>query len=275
MRIAPSAPPAPTGDPRPGDGGAGAPGRRSPVKAALVGAGALVAVLLLAALGTWQVHRLSWKLDLIASVDARVHAPPAPAPGPGAWAGVTAGADQYRHVAVRGTFDHGRETAVQAVTEAGPGFWILTPLRTAAGGTVLVNRGFVPTDRRDPATRPAGQPEGPVDVVGLLRMTEPGGAFLRSNDPAGDRWYSRDVAAIAARRGLAGPVAPYFIDADATPNPGGLPVGGLTVISFPNNHLVYAITWYALALMLAGALAWAVREEIRARRAGPAAGPAP
>lgn len=269
MRTAPSAPPAPTGDPRPGEPGPSKP--RSGAKAVLVGCCGLVAIALLVALGTWQVHRLFWKLDLIASVDARVHAAPVPAPGPAAWAGITAEADQYRHVSVRGTFDNTRATAVQAVTEAGPGFWIVTPLHTEAGTTVLVDRGFVPTDRRDPATRPAGQRQGPVEVVGLLRVTEPGGAFLRSNDPADDRWYSRDVAAIAARRGLTGPVAPYFIDADATPNPGGLPVGGLTVVAFPNNHLVYAVTWFALALMLAGALAWAVREELRGRRAGTAA----
>ena len=253
----------------------GGPARRSVLKAAVVGTCGLLAVLALLALGTWQVHRLRWKLDLIAAVDARVHAPPVPAPGPAAWPGLTAEADQYRHVLLRGTFDNGRETAVQAVTEAGPGFWILTPLRTEAGTTVLVNRGFVPTDRRDPATRPAGEPSGPVTVVGLLRVTEPGGAFLRSNVPAEDRWYSRDVAAIAARRGLSGPVAPYFVDADAAPNPGGLPVGGLTVVSFPNNHLVYALTWYALAVMLAGALAWAAREEWRARRPGPSSGSGP
>ncbi|MFC7554551.1 SURF1 family cytochrome oxidase biogenesis protein [Pseudoroseomonas wenyumeiae] len=88
---------------------------------------------------------------------------------------------------------------------------------------------------------------------------------MRSNDPAADRWHSRDVEAIAAARGLRD-VAPFFLDADATPNPGGLPVGGLTVVSFPNSHLVYALTWYALALMLAGASAYLAREEWRARR---------
>ena len=155
------------------------------------------------------------------------------------------------------------------MTERGPGFWVLAPFRTDDGFTVLVNRGFVPQDRRDPASRAAGQSTGETSVTGLLRMTEPGGGFLRSNDPAGDLWYSRDVAAIAAKRGL-GPVAPYFIDADATPNPGGLPVGGLTVIAFPNNHLVYAITWYALAAMLAGAMVWMAREEMRSRQGGEA-----
>ena len=155
---------------------------------------------------------------------------------------------------------------MQAVTGLGGGFWVLTPLRRADGSLVLVNRGFVPGDRRDPATREAGQVAGEATVTGLLRLTEPKGAFLRSNAPKDDRWYSRDVAAIAAARDLTG-VAPYFVDADATPNPGGLPVGGLTVIAFPNNHLVYAITWYGMALMLAGAVVYLLRRGPRDRAA--------
>lgn len=220
-----------------------------------VGAGLVFIVLL--GLGTWQVERRAWKLDLIARVDARVHAPPVPAPDFAAWPRVGPD-DAYRHVRLAGTFLHDRETLVQAVTERGGGFWVLTPLRRPDGSLVLVNRGFVPGDRRDPATRAAGQVAGETTVTGLLRLTEPGGAFLRSNDPKDDRWYSRDVAAIAAARGLTD-VAPYFVDADATPNPGGLPVGGLTVIAFPNNHLVYAITWYGMALMLAGAVVYVLR----------------
>jgi surfeit locus 1 family protein len=114
---------------------------------------------------------------------------------------------------------------------------------------VLVNRGYVPQERRDPSTRPEGQVEGSVTVTGLLRASEPGGGFLRANDPADGRWYSRDVAAIAEAEGV-GPVAPYFIDAGATPNPRGLPVGGLTVVSFRNTHLAYALTWFALAALV-------------------------
>ena len=145
------------------------------------------------------------------------------------------------------------------MTEEGGGFWVLTPLRRPDASLVLVNRGFVPSDRKDPTTRQDGRIAGTTTVTGLLRLTEPGGAFLRSNDPKDGRWYSRDVAAIGAAQGLFD-LAPYFIDADAAPkNPGGLPIGGLTVIAFPNNHLVYAITWYAMALLLAGACVYALR----------------
>jgi surfeit locus 1 family protein len=148
------------------------------------------------------------------------------------------------------------------VTERGAGFWVLTPLILADDTAVIVNRGFVPADRRDPAARVASElAAGPVAVTGLLRISEPGGAFLRSNDPAGDRWFSRDVAAIAAAKGITD-VAPYFIDADATPNPGGLPIGGLTVVTFRNTHLVYALTWYALAAMSAAAAYFVRRSRL-------------
>lgn len=205
----------------------------------------LVAVFL--ALGTWQVQRLFWKLDLIARVDARVHADPVPAPA----GGIDVAEDEYRHVTATGFFEHDKSLLVQAVTERGAGFWVITPLHPDENSTILVNRGFVPADRSARDARLGSElAAGPVRVTGLLRISEPDGGFLRANDPAADRWFSRDVAAIAAAKGLVN-VAPYFIDADATPNMGGLPVGGLTVVTFRNNHLVYALTWYALAAMSA------------------------
>lgn len=216
------------------------------------------------ALGVWQVQRLAWKTELIAQVNARVHAGAVPAPPPKAWPAVSRERDQYRRAVVRGVFLHDRETRVQAVTDLGGGFWVMTPMRTDRGFTVLVNRGFVSHERRDPAARAAGQVAGPQTVVGLLRIAEPGGGFLRRNDPSADRWFSRDVAAIAEARGLAD-VAPYFIDADATANPGGWPRGGLTVIRFANSHLVYALTWFGMAALTLIGLGIFVRERRRRR----------
>ncbi|MBR0894453.1 SURF1 family protein [Bradyrhizobium tropiciagri] len=213
----------------------------------------MLGVVLLSALGVWQIERRAWKLALIERVEQRMHAAPVAPPPPSSWPAVTAASDEYRRVTLSGTFLNAEETLAQAVTAEGPGFWVLTPLQMADGTTVLVNRGFVPPDKRDPATRRDSDLQGPVSVTGLLRMSEPKGGFLRSNDPAAGRWYSRDVAAIAAAHRLSH-VAPYFIDADATPNPGGTPLGGLTIVRFPNNHLIYALTWFALAFMLAGAL---------------------
>lgn len=222
----------------------------------------LLGVVALSALGVWQVERRAWKLALIDRVEQRVHAAPLAPPGPADWPGVTAARDEYRHVAVSGRFLNDRETLVRAATALGSGYWVLTPFRTDQGYTLLVNRGFVPPERRDPAGRPAGLVAGETRVTGLLRISEPKGGFLRDNDPAQGRWYSRDVAAIAAARGLAD-TAPYFVDADAGALPDAWPRGGLTVLSFPNNHLVYALTWFGLALALACALGFAWREETR------------
>jgi surfeit locus 1 family protein len=215
------------------------------------------------ALGTWQVERRAWKLDLIERVDARAHAAPVDAPSPAAWPQVDAARDEYRRVRLSGTFLHDRETLVMASTVVGTGFWVLTPLRAADGSLVMINRGFVPPEQRDPASR-GGVPTGPVTVTGFLRMSERNGFFPRRNDPAANRWFSRELPAIAAARGL-GTVAPYFVDADAGP-PGTWPVGGLTVIAFPNSHFVYAVTWYGLALMVALAAGYVARDERRLRR---------
>lgn len=208
----------------------------------------LFAALVFIALGSWQIQRLFWKLDLIARVDARVHAEAVAPPARAEWNSLQPSDVEYRHVTLKGTFDHNLETLVQAVTERGAGFWVLTPLPQADGTTVIVNRGFVPQDRRDPQSRAEGQIGGEVSVSGLLRLNEPDGAFLRSNDPAKGNWYSRDVVAIAEDKRISN-AAPYFVDADATANPGGLPVGGLTVVQFRNSHLVYALTWFTLAIM--------------------------
>jgi surfeit locus 1 family protein len=238
---------------------------------------AACAVLLFAgfvALGTWQVERRAWKLDLIERVGQRVHAPASAPPGRAEWPTVNVANDEYRHVRLAGTFLHDKEALVQASTRLGAGFWVLTPLRTADGSVVLVNRGFVPPEARERAARRASEPQGETTVAGLLRLTEPHGGFLRKNDPAAERWFSRDVQAIAQARGLTD-VAPYFVDAEAQPQTAqasdpnaapAWPAGGLTVIAFPNSHLVYALTWYGLALMVLIA-AWFVRRGDNAAHA--------
>jgi surfeit locus 1 family protein len=214
-------------------------------------------MLVFAGLGIWQLERRNWKLDLIARVEARIHAAPVAVPVPDAWSRIGAQTDEYRRVALQGRYLAGPETLTMAVTERGPGFWVLAPFRSDAGFTVLVNRGFVPEGQRGASERRAAG-GGDTTVVGLLRLSEPGGGFLRTNDPAAGRWYSRDVAAIATARSL-GAVAPYFVDADAASEPGPLPQGGMTQVGFRNTHLIYALTWFCLALMSAGAAIFLIR----------------
>lgn len=205
------------------------------------------------ALGIWQVKRLAWKEDLIARVDARVHAEAVEAPGQKAWAAISEEQHEYLHVRLSGQYRGQAVALVAAATQEGQGYWLMAPLQRHDGSWVYVNQGFVPQSERQAASQGAYTPAGPVTVEGLLRLSHPGGGVLRDNVPAEDRWYSRDVAAMAAQHGLT-PVAPYFVDAQA----GGaeLPVAGLTVIHFRNNHRVYAITWFALAagMMLAARL---------------------
>jgi len=224
----------------------------------------LLGVLVFLGLGIWQLERRVWKLDLIARVDQRIHAPVVDAPGPATWADINAADYEYRHVRLTGQFQ-GDNTLVQAVTELGGGYWVLTPMRSGSGFTVVVNRGFVPQERKAEFEQENAALTAPATVDGLLRISEPGGGFLRSNDPAANRWYSRDVAAIAKAHGLTD-VAPFFIDAGPS-GPDSWPRGGLTVVKFRNAHLVYALTWFALAAMLAIALARPIFAGRRQREA--------
>src|SRR6478735_6717972 len=236
-------------------------GPRSNATLALVLGCALLAFLGLVALGLWQVERLGWKEELIARVDQQLRAEPVTAPLSNAMP--VRGVDEYRRVSAQGRFDYGREVTVRAVTALGGGYWVLTPLQRADGSWLLVNRGFVPQELR--AQIPHG--EEAASVVGLLRVPEPGGSLLQANAPAEGRWYSRDVAAIAQAKGLAGPVAPFFVDIQATPaTAAAWPRPGLTVVQFKNDHLFYALTWFALAAIMAVAMAYLVIDERRLRR---------
>lgn len=223
---------------------------------------ALIGVIGFASLGTWQVNRLHWKLALIARVDSRVHAAPVAAPGPADWPGVTAESAEYLHVSLHGTFLNSDEVQVYTPTEWGPGYWVMTPFRRDDGTIVLVNRGLVPEAKKAPAAH--SQPEGAQTVTGLLRITEDKGwLFSQPNEPAKDKWHLRDVAAIAKAKGLSD-VAPYFVDQDLT-DPEGWPRGGQTVIKFRNAHLSYALTWYGLMVLVAGAWVLVLRTELKRR----------
>lgn len=231
---------------------------------------ALVILAVLVGLGLWQLDRLGWKEDLIAKVHARVDQPAMSLPPEGEWPKVSFENDEYRRVQVEGRFRHDLETQVYALIDAepngqgGPGYWIVTPLALPDGAYVLINRGYVPTDRRDPATRSEGQEEGQVTITGLLRMPEQPSSFSPPNEPEKESWFVREPDAIASARGLVR-VAPFLIDADASANPGGLPRGGLTRIAFPNRHMEYALTWFGLAASLLGVFIAYVWTRLRRR----------
>jgi surfeit locus 1 family protein len=205
-------------------------------------------VLLCLGLGAWQVQRLYWKEGLIAARAAAVAAAPVPAPD----RAILARGMEFRHVTADGVFLNDKEILLGATSEAGVnGYWILTPLRQATGRIIFVNRGFLPAELRDRTKRMVGEPTGPVHVNGLLRLPPDGRPnwFLPDNRPDLNYWFWVDLPAMAAADKL-DRVAPFYIDADATPNPGGWPKGGVTRLALPNNHLQYAITWFSLAVAM-------------------------
>lgn len=202
-------------------------------------------VLLCLGLGFWQIQRLHWKRGLIAARHAAVIATPVPLPKTRA----EAHRMEFRHVIAEGRFLNGKEILVYATAKDGEsGYHVLTPLRERTGGIVFVNRGFVPTRLKDPRTRAAGEIAGPVRVTGLLRQfpAKRPGWFIPDNHPRQGEWFWLDRPAMIAEDGLAD-VAPFYIDADSSPVPGGWPRGGTTILTLPNHHLQYAITWFSLA----------------------------
>ena len=223
----------------------------------------LVMGAVLIGLGAWQLQRLAWKNAIVARIETRTRAPAQPLPPPSAWADLKADNYEYRRVTLEGTFDHAKEARVFRGTAAGPGYFVLTPLRLTSGGTVIVNRGFVPMDRADPASRQEGEVTGPVRVTGLMRSPEPRNTFTPADNPGAGRYFTRDAALIAAHFGLRD-AAPFSVDADASPVPGGLPRGGTTEVSIPNNHLSYALTWFGLAAGLFGVFATFAWRRLRA-----------
>ncbi len=201
---------------------------------------------ILMSLGFWQIERLHWKLGLIAEMNANMVAPPlsldgALALGPRA---------QYRMMLLRGRFLNDKEAFVFTTgPEGAPVYHILTPLKLDDGRVVMIDRGYILTTLTDPKKRIA--PDGEHLVFGIWRTPDEPGAFTPAPDAAHRIWYARDLKAIAKADGVT-LAAPVLIEADATPNAGGWPKGGQTVVNLPNSHLDYALTWFGLAIGMLG-----------------------
>lgn len=220
----------------------------------------LVALAILLSLGTWQVQRLAWKDDLIATITARV----ASAPEPLAQIEQKFAQDgdvEYWPVTVEGVFHHEGERHFFATHDGRSGYYIYTPLQLDDGRLLLLNRGFVPFDFKDAALRAAGQVEGRQTIVGLARNPLAGKPswVVPDNDIQRNVFYWKDINAMASTSGVGRreDYLGFFVDANDAPNPGGLPIGGVTLISMPNNHMQYVVTWYGLAAALVGVMgAW-------------------
>lgn len=201
----------------------------------------------LIALGTWQLHRLEWKQDLIDKLQSRSTGSAVAAPD----AGADLAAFEFQRVRATGVFRHDRELYLIGRSVSGaPGLHVLTPLVPADGSpAILVDRGWIPVEKRDPATRPERQPSGAVTVEGIVRLEKGRGWFIPDNDPVKNTWYFVDIPAMAKATGT--PLRPgYYVVADDSSLPGGYPKGGQWRLDLRNDHLEYAITWYSLAVAL-------------------------
>lgn len=216
----------------------------------------LAGLILLVGLGVWQLERRAWKHALIQRLAERLAAPPRALPPPADWPSLTPAADEFRRVTLRAEFRPGEEAHVYTSGSglrpdvSGAGYWVLAPARLAGGGTVMINRGFVAEARRDPTTRREAEPRGVIEITGVLRWREERGAFTPSDQPEKNLWFTREPQAIAAAKGW-GAVAPFYIEQE-TPNPGGWPKAARVEPRLTDNHLQYAITWFALAAALLG-----------------------
>lgn len=223
---------------------------------------AIVGLAILIGLGVWQLDRKVWKENLIAALTARLDRAPADLPPREAWASLTQQRDEFKRVGFPAEILPGQQALVYSAGSAlrsdvkGPGYWVFAPARLAGGSSVIVNRGFVPLDRKDAAK---SVPAGSIDIVGIMRWPETRGLFTPADDPKNNVWYLRDIAAMAAAKHWVN-VAPFYIDQESPVPPGGLPKPGKMVVNLPDNHLQYAITWFGLALVLAGVyLVWLIR----------------
>ena len=200
-------------------------------------------------------------------------------PSPATWPTLDPATDEYRRVTFSAEFDHGKEALVFAAAStfrpdvSAPGYWVFTPARLADGSLLIVNRGFVPESRQDPKSRPDGQISGAVEIVGAMRW--PGGRnwFTPNDEPAHNLWFFSDPQAIAAAKDL-GNVAPFYVEQETPVPPGGLPHPGKLVVTLPDNHLQYALTWYGLAIVLVVVFAtWAFGSGRSERGSAPTSQP--
>ena len=205
------------------------------------------AVLLMLGLGVWQVQRLQWKEGLIAERTERLTAAPMALPGPDADVADT----EYRHVSLRGEFLHDKEMLLGARSlNDNTGYHVVTPFRLADNRVVLVDRGWIPLDRKTADKRAAGNVAGPASLDGVIRFNGQQTWFVPDNRPDLNFFFWVDLPAMAKLASLPNTETRFFVEAGPAKNSGGFPIGGQTRINLPNDHLQYAITWFSLAVAL-------------------------
>lgn len=237
---------------------------------------AAIGLAFLLGLGTWQLERRAWKMELLATIVQRMASVPVDREAwlqrrcPDTASVGLAASCEYLAVRLAGRFEHARERHVYTIAPrvdgiGGVGYWVMTPFRLAGSDeTIYVSRGFVPLENKSPATRAPGQIEGETVVTGLVRSAEARGSFTGANDPSSNIYYLRRPSEFADPAIATGEAQATFVDLLAPIPPGGLPRPTAGSIDIPNRHLEYALTWYGLALTLAGVFAAFASGRLRA-----------
>ena len=202
-------------------------------------------------LGVWQWRRRTWKLNLIQDLENKASAPPSSLP--------TSQADiealEYCKVVVRGHFEHGHEVYIgprsdftqRSSSLAGNpntvGYHVITPFKLEdSGQRILVNRGWVPKDKLSAQSRGEVLSSNIIDLIGVVRSTEPKSSFTPQNVETTDKWSSRDVEALSRKFNS----LPIFLDADATSNVANGPKAAEMRMALRNDHMSYMLTWFSL-----------------------------
>jgi len=215
-----------------------------------------IAFLILCALGTWQLQRLAWKRDLLARIAALQAAPARPA-GP-ALDRLAAGerVDFTRVVVDCPGLGSAPFLEFYAVRDGEAGSRLISacPVEARAFRSILVDRGFV-ADTISARPPIDAKERRPLRLEGVLRVPDKPTFVTPPNDRARNRWFSRDVTAMARALGAPDP-APVMLMAETPTNPEWKAlVPAPLPPEIPNNHLAYAITWFGLAGALIGVYA--------------------
>jgi cytochrome oxidase assembly protein ShyY1 len=231
----------------------------------------LAMLVLFVGLGVWQLQRRAEKHALIAALHERLAAEPGSLPSPSQWPALNPAHDEFRRIRFTATYALVPDAMVYSSGSSvrddisGPGTWAFVPARLPTGESIVINAGFVQNtmqdrSQEDRAVAPL-KTNAPAMLTGYIRFPATAGLLTPAENLPKRLWFTRDHLAMAQALGW-GQVAPFYIDLEAPVPPNGIPKPGPLTVHLKDDHLQYAITWFALA----GAVAIAFAVWWRGRR---------
>lgn len=219
---------------------------------------------LFAALGMWQLERLDERRQHNALVRERQNAPAVAA------SELSVDDDHAWHrVEATGTYDTSEEVLLQGKARDGrPGSHVLTPLVTADGRAVLVDRGWVPLEMDDPPVTEAAPPPGEIHLSGTLLPDRPASTLGPKNPDTGEvtKLNRLDVSRLEDQMPYTLLPNALLLGAQDPPQSGDLPAPGELPELSEGPHLSYAFQWFAFIAI--GLIGYAALLRKEARREG-------